>query len=77
MSVKNQDHNGTEIGAYSSQSRRSRKVDQDHKDLLIQELKLEIVSLRENQLEIDKMGLVLKDLEQRCNNYELERVSLL
>ena len=43
--------------------------------MMIQELKREIMQLRENQDDIDRMSQILKDLESRCNLYEQERVS--
>lgn len=77
MSNNNLDNQGTEIGAYSSAaSRRSKKRDSEAKDIMIQELKREIVQLRENQDDIDRMSQILKDLENRCNSYEQERVIL-
>lgn len=77
MSSRNLDNQGTEIGAYSSASRRSKKQDSEVKDLMITELKREIMQLRENQDDIDRMSQILKDLETRCNLYEQERVRFL
>ena len=70
--MKNYDNFGSDptVATYNSHNMR-----EDYKDVIINELKNEVMDLRQNQQEISKMNKVLLDLEKRCNNYERERVN--